>query len=55
MWKDKLRLGVACCLPQWLVYWSFIRLVAFATTGKYQKTDTFQLTCIEALRRWEEQ
>jgi hypothetical protein len=40
-------------LPAWIIYYSAIRLLAFATTGKYQKTDTGKITAVEALKRWE--
>lgn len=51
--KEKLCMWIAKKLPDWLIYWSSARLVAFALTGKYEDTDIADLSAIEALERWE--
>lgn len=49
---DKLWMSIAWMLPKTLVKWAFVRLTAHATTGQYEKTNTSELTVIEALNRW---
>lgn len=41
-------------LPRRLVYWSYIRVGAHATTGKYENTVVPDLGMMEALQRWDE-
>lgn len=41
-------------LPRRLATWSFITVVAYATTGKYGDTVVPELSAMEALKRWEE-
>ena len=40
-------------LPRPLIYWSAIRLVAAATTGKYSDVSVPDLTAMDALKAWE--
>ena len=40
--------------PRWLVYWCAVRLMSHATTGKWGLEDSTGITCIDALKRWEE-
>jgi hypothetical protein len=46
---------VAWRLPQRLVYWAAIRLIAHATSGKWRDTEAPVLAAMEALGRWESQ
>ena len=48
----KLWTWMAWHLPERLVYWATIRLMANATTGKYSNQATPDLLAIEALSRW---
>lgn len=52
--KLKLQMWIANHLPRWLVYWAAIRLMAHATTGKYDTTIVPELNAIDALKRWED-
>ena len=49
----KFRMWVAWKLPKWLVYYAAIRLMAHATSGKFDNTEVSTLTVTDALRRWE--
>lgn len=40
-------------LPDKICYFAFIRVVAFATTGKYGSTEVPKITAMDALKRWE--
>lgn len=40
-------------LPRWLVYWSFVRVAANATTGEWGGTVPDSLSIMEAMRRWD--
>lgn len=40
-------------LPRKIIYWSAIRLISEATTGKYSNTIVPELTAMEALKRWD--
>jgi len=40
-------------LPNRLVYWCGIRVVANATTGRYQTTIVPELSAMDALDRWD--
>ena len=51
---DKIKRWIAYRLPKWLVCWASIRLVAHATTGKYENTIVTELTVMDALDRWED-
>jgi len=50
---EELQLCVAHLLPRWLVKWAAIRLIAYATSGKYGSTVVPELTAMDALKRWE--
>jgi hypothetical protein len=39
-------------LPKTLVYWATIRLVAYATSGKYGNTPVPELTAMDAIDRY---
>lgn len=51
-WSGRLQMGVAFCLPRWLVFYAAIRLVSHATTGRYGCTVVPTLTLFDALDRW---
>lgn len=51
--KDKVLMGLVWKLPKSIVYWCTIRLIAYATTGKYGKTIVPELTAMDALKRFE--
>jgi hypothetical protein len=57
IWKrylsEKFYLWFVWKLPKSIILWSTIRLVANATTGKYENTIVPELTAMEALKRWE--
>jgi len=48
MWEK-----IANKLPRKLVYACALRLLVFATIGKYGDTEVPALTAMEALQRWE--
>ena len=50
---ERLVRWVAWHLPRYLVMWCYIRVVAYATTGKYGNTVVPELTAMDALRRWD--
>ena len=39
-------------LPRDLVMWCAVRLMAYATTGPYDKTQPGEISIIDALNRW---
>jgi hypothetical protein len=41
-------------LPKKLIYFSAIRLMSYATTGKNENIEVGKITMIDALKRWEE-
>ena len=49
----KIWMWLAYRLPRELVMWAAIRLMAHATTGKYDTTIVPELTAMDALNRWE--
>jgi hypothetical protein len=51
--KDKVWMWLAWKLPRELVKWAAVRLMAHGTQGAYETTVVPELTCIEALNRWE--
>lgn len=51
--KDNFYRWLAWRLPKYLVYWAAIRLIAFATSGKYGNTIVPELSAMDALDRWE--
>ena len=40
-------------IPKKLCYWCAVRVMAFATQGKYSNQVVPELTAIDALSRWE--
>ena len=40
-------------LPKAIIYWSAIRLIAAATTGKYSDVSAPDLRAMDALKAWE--
>jgi hypothetical protein len=52
-WKDVVARKIAWLLPQRIVTWCFVRVVAHATTGKYGNTIVPELGAMEALGRYE--
>ena len=52
--KEKFLLWLAFRLPRKLVAWVGVRIVAYATTGKYSSQIVPELTAMEALKRWDE-
>jgi len=53
-WLEKLQMWVAYKMPRWLVYWASVRLMSYATTGKFATTVVPELTAMDALKRWKE-
>ena len=51
--KQKLMIWFVWKLPKWLIYYSSLRLLAHATTGKYGKTTESELKAVDALLRWD--
>jgi len=51
--KEKIIMFIAWRLPKSLVYWCTYRVFAYATMGKYGDTIVPELTCMDALQRWE--
>lgn len=51
--KEKILIWIVWHLPRTIVYWCSIRLMAYATTGKYETQAVNELTLINALQRWE--
>ncbi len=50
--NTKVPMWVAFRAPKWLVSWCYIRVVSFATTGKYGATLVSEITALEAYDRW---
>ena len=48
-----IKLQIAELLPNWLVYWCAVRVVAHATTGEYSSQVVPELAAMDALHRWE--
>lgn len=51
--ENKLIEWIVWKLPKKIIYWSSIRLIAHATTGKYSNQVVPELTAMDALGRWE--
>jgi hypothetical protein len=49
---DKMAMWVAWALPKRVVMWSYIRVVAHATTGPHGMTHPDEVTYSMALKRW---
>ena len=41
-------------LPRTIVKWSYIRVAANATTGRYENTIVPELSMMDALQRWDD-
>lgn len=54
MRKENIYLWIVHRLPDWLIYWSAIRIGAYATTGKYGNTEVPKITFMNVLKRWEQ-
>jgi hypothetical protein len=50
---DRAQMAIAWRLPRWLVRWAAVRVIAHATTGRYDKTVVPELPAMEALSRWD--
>jgi len=50
---DKIYMAIAWMLPKRLVHWCAIRLMSYATCGKYGEQIVPELTAMDALKRWE--
>ncbi len=50
---EKVVIWIAFHLPRSLVYWATIRLIGYATTGKYSNTIVPELGAMDALQRWD--
>lgn len=50
---ERFWMKLAWILPRSLVYFASIRLVAFATMGRYGNTVVPELTAMDAIQRWE--
>ncbi len=46
-------MNIAYKLPKRLVYWCFVRVVTYATVGKYSDQIVPDLTIKQAADRWE--
>jgi len=51
--SEKFWMFVAWHLPKKLVLWAAIRLIAYATQGKYGSTIVPELSAMDAIKRWE--
>jgi hypothetical protein len=51
--SDKVMMKIAWLLPKKLVMWCAIRLIAYATQGKYSDTVVPELTAMDAIKKWE--
>lgn len=52
--KEKVPMWIAWHLPRRVVMWSYVRVAAHATTGKYGNTNPTNLGMMEALKRWDD-
>ncbi len=50
---ERLTIAIAWRLPRPIVYWSAIRLMAYATQGKYADQVVGDLYAMDALKRWD--
>ena len=49
---DRLIRWIVWKLPRRIVYWSALRLGAYATQGKYSNQEVPALTFMDAIDRW---
>jgi hypothetical protein len=52
--KETFVMWLAWKLPRYLVYLCAVRVLAYATTGKYSTQAVPELNALEALKRWRE-
>jgi hypothetical protein len=52
--KERLIRWVVWRLPREIVMWSYIRIAAHATTGKYGDTVVPEIKMMDALKRWDD-
>jgi len=50
---DKFYYWLAWALPRRVVYYAFIRVAAHASVGKFGSVIVSELTCFQAMERWE--
>ena len=51
--SERLLLWFVWKLPRKLVMWCAIRVMAHGTTGQYSNQNVPELTCMDALKRWD--
>lgn len=51
--NERVAMRVAWWLPRRIAYWCSVRLMAAATQGCYSGQVVPELTCMDALERWE--
>lgn len=51
--KEKVQRKIAWALPRSVAMWAYIRVVAHATTGKWENQVVPELSALEALERWD--
>lgn len=51
--RERFLVWFAGILPRGVVYWCAIRLIAYATVGRYSDQVVPELTALEALKRWQ--
>jgi hypothetical protein len=49
---EKMVIKIAWLLPERLVYWCALRVIAHATSGQYSNQVVPELKAMEALHRW---
>lgn len=49
---EKITMFIAWHLPKPLVMWCAIRVIAYATQGKYSNQVVPELSAMDALQRW---
>ena len=52
--REKLFRAIIWSLPKQVIYWASIRMIAYATGGKYGHTIVPELSAMDALGRWED-
>lgn len=50
--KFRVKRWLVELLPEWVIEMATVRLLVYATTGKYGNTDVSELRAMTALRRW---
>lgn len=51
--REKLLRALVWRLPRGVAYWSAIRVMSHATTGRYENQVVPELLAIDALKRWD--